>query len=169
MLAAIPALRAVAVGVCGRAEQADDLAQTAITKAFTNIDSFVPGTNMAVWLCSILHNQFRSKYRRCPRELVDVEGMPAGGMVSAHAQTWRALGALPLDQREALMLVRVSGFSYKQAAEICGCPIGTTKSRVSRAQTRLATILSIESVKDCDPNGPTWPASFANDSVQACT
>src|SRR6266508_1003379 len=90
MLAAIPVLRAVAVAVCGRVEQADDLAQEAITKAFTNIDLFAPGTNMAVWLCRILHNQFRSEYRRCPREIEDVEGIPVGGMVSAHAQACRA-------------------------------------------------------------------------------
>ncbi len=83
-------------------------------------------------------------------------------------ETRRALEALPLDQRAARILVDASGFSYKQAAEICGCPIATAKSRLSRARARLAAILSVENLKDCDPNRPTWPISAANDLVHAC-
>jgi len=72
-----------------------------------------------------------------------------------------------LDQREALILVGVSGFSCMQAAEICGCPIGTAKSRVSRARARLAAIISLENVKDFDRNEPALPTSAANDLAHA--
>jgi RNA polymerase sigma-70 factor (ECF subfamily) len=59
-----------------------------------------------------------------------------------------ALAKLPDDQREALILVGASGFSYEEAAEICGCAVGTIKSRVNRARTRLANLLSIDNPAD---------------------
>ena len=52
-----------------------------------------------------------------------------------------ALQQLPDDQREALLLVGAEGFSYEEAAEMCGCAVGTIKSRVSRARRRLAEML----------------------------
>ena len=63
-----------------------------------------------------------------------------------------ALGKLPPDQREALILVGASGFSYEEAADICGCAVGTIKSRVNRARARLADMLSIESMEDFGPD-----------------
>jgi RNA polymerase sigma-70 factor (ECF subfamily) len=63
-----------------------------------------------------------------------------------------ALDLLPTDQRESLILVGASGFSYAEAAQICGCAVGTIKSRVNRARTRLAAILSIESADDFSPD-----------------
>jgi len=59
-----------------------------------------------------------------------------------------ALAQLPIDQREALLLVGPQGFSYEEAAEICGARIGAIKSRVNRARTRLAELLGIESPED---------------------
>ncbi len=66
-----------------------------------------------------------------------------------------ALAKLPPDQREALILVGASGFSYEEAAEICGCAVGTIKSRVNRARSRLADLLSIESADDFGPDRTT--------------
>jgi RNA polymerase sigma-70 factor (ECF subfamily) len=66
-----------------------------------------------------------------------------------------ALAKLPSDQREALILVGASGFSYDDAAAICGCAVGTIKSRVNRARTRLADLLSIDSVDDFGPDRAT--------------
>jgi RNA polymerase sigma-70 factor (ECF subfamily) len=63
-----------------------------------------------------------------------------------------ALGQLPIDQCEALVLVGASGFSYEQAAEICGCAVGTIKSRVNRARARLAEIMAIENADDFGPD-----------------
>ena len=66
-----------------------------------------------------------------------------------------ALNKLPEDQREALILIGASGFSYEEAAEICGCAVGTIKSRVNRARTRLANLLHIESANDFGPDRAT--------------
>src|SRR5262249_50115341 len=66
-----------------------------------------------------------------------------------------ALAKLPQDQREALLLVGASGFSYEEAAAICECAVGTIKSRVNRARTRLAELLSIDSADDFGPDQPT--------------
>ena len=55
-----------------------------------------------------------------------------------------ALQKLPVEQREAIILVAASGLSYEEAAEICGCAAGTMKSRVNRARNRLAEMLSLE-------------------------
>jgi RNA polymerase sigma-70 factor (ECF subfamily) len=62
---------------------------------------------------------------------------------------------LPADQSEALLLVGASGFSYEEAAEICECAVGTIKSRVNRARTRLAELLAIDSADDFGPDRPT--------------
>jgi len=67
----------------------------------------------------------------------------------------KALKLLPPDQRESLILVGASGFSYEEAAQICGCAVGTIKSRVNRARTRLAEILSIDGASDFGPDRET--------------
>ena len=61
---------------------------------------------------------------------------------------WRALGELPPDQREALLLVGAEGMSYDEAARICGVAVGTIKSRVNRARRRLAELLEIEDARE---------------------
>ena len=93
----------------------------------------------------------------------DAEGRYADTLKSNPEQTGRvefqefrtALDKLPADQREALILVGASGFSYEDAAAICGCAVGTIKSRVNRARTRLADLLSIDSVDDFGPDRAT--------------
>jgi RNA polymerase sigma-70 factor, ECF subfamily len=66
-----------------------------------------------------------------------------------------ALAQLPDDQREAVILVGASGFSYEEAAAICGCAVGTIKSRVNRARNRLAELMSIEGLEDFGPDQET--------------
>jgi RNA polymerase sigma-70 factor (ECF subfamily) len=160
MLAAVPSLRAFAISLCGNVDRADDLVQETLLRAWANIGSFEPGTNMSAWLFTILRNLFRSEYRKRRREVPDSEGTYAESMKTQPEQSSRvefeefrvALGKLPTDQREALILVGGSGFSYEEAAEICGCAVGTIKSRVNRARTRLAELLSIESIDDFGPD-----------------
>jgi RNA polymerase sigma-70 factor (ECF subfamily) len=154
MLATVPSLRAYAISLCRDVDRADDLVQAALLRAWTHIDSFEAGTNMAAWLFTILRNGFNSEYRKRRREVADVDGFYAATLTSPPEQEDRlelaefqeALGRLPFEQREALLLVGGSGFSYGQAAQICGCAVGTIKSRVNRARARLAEIMSIESV-----------------------
>jgi len=64
----------------------------------------------------------------------------------------KALDQLPDDQREALILIGASGFSYEEAAEICKCAVGTIKSRVSRARTRISDVLGIEGDGEYGPD-----------------
>jgi RNA polymerase sigma-70 factor, ECF subfamily len=163
MLAAVPSLRAFAISLCGNVDRADDLVQETVLRALANIDSFQPGTNMSAWLFTILRNLFRSEYRKRRREVEDATGMYAESMKSQPEQASRlefdelraALAQLPDDQREAVILVGASGFSYEEAAKICGCAVGTIKSRVNRARGRLAEILSIENANDFGPDQET--------------
>jgi RNA polymerase sigma-70 factor, ECF subfamily len=163
MLAAVPSLRAFAISLCGNVDRADDLVQEALMRALANLGSFEPGTNMSAWLFTILRNLFRSEYRKRRREVEDADGSYAERLTSVPEQTSRlelvefrtALNTLPQDQREALLLVGASGFSYQEAADICGCAVGTIKSRVNRARVRLAEILSIENAGDFGPDRET--------------
>ena len=160
ILAAVPGLRAFAISLCGNVDRADDLVQEALLRALANIHSFQPGTNMSAWLFTILRNHFRSEYRKRRREVEDADGHYAEGLTSHPEQQGHleltefrsALNRLPDEQREALILVGASGFSYEEAAEICGCAIGTVKSRVNRARTRLAELMSIQGAEDFGPD-----------------
>jgi RNA polymerase sigma-70 factor (ECF subfamily) len=163
VLAAVPSLRAFAISLSGNVDRADDLVQETLLRALVNIDSFEPGTNLSAWLFTILRNLFRSEYRKRRREVEDGDGTYAESLKSQPEQEARvefrefraALSKLPPDQREALILVGASGFSYEEAASICGCAVGTIKSRVNRARTRLAELMSIESLDDFGPDRAT--------------
>jgi len=163
MLAAVPSLRAFAISLSGNIDRADDLVQETLLRAIANIDSFQPGTNMSAWMFTILRNLFRSEYRKRRRKVEDTDGSYAESLKSHPEQNSRlefqefraALAKLPPDQREALILVGASGFSYEEAAAICECAVGTIKSRVNRARTRLADLLSIESAEDFGPDQST--------------
>ena len=163
VLAAVPGLRAFAISLCGNVDRADDLVQETLMRALANIDSFQPGTNMSAWLFTILRNHFRSEYRKRRREVEDGEGRYAETLKTQPEQYGHvefrefreALAKLPSDQREALVLVGASGFSYEEAAKICECAVGTIKSRVNRARTRLAELMSIDGVDDFGPDEQT--------------
>ena len=163
MLAAVPGLRAFAMSLCGKIDRADDLVQETLLRALSNIDSFEPGTNMSAWLFTILRNLFRSEYRKRRREVEDADGRFSASLKSQPDQPSHiefdefraALAQLPPDQREALVLVGASGFSYEEAAQICGSAVGTIKSRVNRARARLAELMSIEGADDFGPDRET--------------
>lgn len=152
MLSILPNLRAFAVSLCGNPDRADDLVQNSILKAWVAKESFEPGTNMKAWLFTILRNEFYSQMRKAGREVADSDGYYTNNLATAPAQYGsldlqdfrQALDKLPEDQREALLLVGASGFSYEEAAEVCKCQIGTVKSRVSRARSRLQELLEVD-------------------------
>ena len=163
MMSAVPSLRAFAISLSGNIDRADDLVQETLLRAIANIDSFQPGTNMSAWMFTILRNLFRSEYRKRRREVEDTDGSYADTLKSHPEQHGRvefeefrgALAKLPPDQREALILVGASGFSYEEAAAICECAVGTIKSRVNRARTRLSELLSIDGADDFGPDQST--------------
>ena len=149
LLALVPFLRAFARTLCHGREFADDLAQDALAKAWAAQGQFEQGTNLKAWLFTILRNEFYSRGRRSWRQVHwdtdKAERIPT----IADAQAWssqlndtaRSLRDLPDQQREALILIGAGGFSYEEAAEICGVPIGTMKSRVARGRTALMAAL----------------------------
>lgn len=160
MLAALPGLRAFAVSLSGQSDKADDLVQDTIMKAWGKRDSFQMGTNIKAWLFTILRNEFYSQMRKRGREVQDSDGFYTERLAvhpsqygSLDLQDFRkALNELPDDQREAIILIGASGFSYEEAAEICDCAVGTIKSRVSRARVRLQELLEINGTSDYGPD-----------------
>ena len=150
MLAALPNLRAFAISLIRSRDRADDLVQDTIMKAWAKQDSYQPGTNMRAWLVTILRNEFYSQIRKSGREVQDTDGVytsrlsvPPEQHGSVDLQDFRAaLAKLPDDQREAILLIGASGFAYEEAAEIIGCPIGTVRSRLSRARARLMELMN---------------------------
>jgi RNA polymerase sigma-70 factor (ECF subfamily) len=160
LLASVRSLRAFAVSLCGQPDRADDLVQETLVKAWSNIDSFQEGTNLQAWLFTILRNHYYSEIRKRRREVEDTDGQYAARLATHPPQQGHldladfkaALRELPDDQREALVLVGASGFSYEEAAGICNVAVGTIKSRVSRARSHLAKRLKIESDADIGPD-----------------
>ncbi|HCL65589.1 MAG TPA: RNA polymerase subunit sigma [Rhizobium sp.] len=160
MLAALPNLRAFAVSLSGRHHVADDLVQDTIMKAWAKQDHFEPGTNMKAWLFTILRNEFYSQMRKRGREVSDTDGFFTS-QLATHPQQYgaldlqdfkKALDQLPSDQREAIILVGASGFAYEEAAEICGCAVGTIKSRINRARNKLQELLGVSGEADYGPD-----------------
>ncbi|MAF28960.1 MAG: RNA polymerase subunit sigma-70 [Paracoccus sp.] len=145
----IPHLRAFARGLCGRPDLADDLVQEALMKAWAAQERFQPGTSMRAWTFVILRNAYltdmrRNRFRADYDETVAerILTAPAGQEGPLHlSDMHRALLTLPPERREALLLVGAGGFSYEEAAEICGCAVGTIKSRVGRARAALNSML----------------------------
>jgi RNA polymerase sigma-70 factor (ECF subfamily) len=155
LVALIPHLRAFARTLAGDPTAADDLAQDAMMKAWDARASYQMGTNMKAWTFMILRNQFYSEKRRswrqtqldqeaAERTLVAVDDPEAPVALD---ELRLGLGMLPAEQREALILVGAGGFAYEEAADICGCAVGTVKSRVSRARRALQGILEAGAYK----------------------
>jgi RNA polymerase sigma-70 factor (ECF subfamily) len=152
VMAAMPALKSFAMSLTGHPDKADDLVQEAVCRALNFAHRFEPGTKTTAWLVTILRNLFRSNYRRRRREVEDPDGIHASRLAVAPEQQAQidmgdfvvAFRALSKDQREALTLIGVQGFSYEEAAEMADVAIGTLKSRVNRGRVRLTEILKLE-------------------------
>jgi len=149
LLENLPHLRAFARMIARDRTLAEDLVQDTVMLALAKQDQFHPGTNLKAWLIIILRNRFFNEMRRSSRKseihvehLGDIAAIDGGQDVSIELRDFnRAFRTLPPAQREALTLVGASGFSYDEAAAIAGCPIGTMKSRVSRARLDLQLAL----------------------------
>ncbi|WP_294620876.1 RNA polymerase sigma factor [uncultured Roseovarius sp.] len=148
----LPAMRAFAMSLTHNSATADDLVQDAVVKAWSNFDKFTPGTNLRAWLFTILRNTYYSLYRKRRREVADPDGTMAGQLSEkpehdghlAMTDFRDAFAQLTDEQREVLVLVGAEGFSYEDAAEMCGCAVGTIKSRTNRARKRLAELMQID-------------------------
>jgi RNA polymerase sigma-70 factor (ECF subfamily) len=150
LLGIIPDLRAFARFLTGNPTEADDLVQDAVVRALNAYDHFDLDTNIKAWTFTILRNIRINSYRKRRFEELDELTM---SKMSARAnqedslelkEVIRALESLPAAQREVITLVRASGLSYEEAAEIMGCKLGTIKSRVNRADAALRALLGAD-------------------------
>ena len=147
----LPAMRAFAISLTRNGATADDMVQDTLVKAWTNIEKFQQGTNMRAWLFTILRNTYYSSRRKSNREVADVDGVFTDNLAEKPAHDGhmqmndfrKALDQLSDEQREALLLIGASGFSYEEAAEMCGVAVGTIKSRTNRARAQLAELMGL--------------------------
>lgn len=139
-----PALTAFARRFVRNEDDVDDLVQETMLRGLRSLHCFTPGTALKSWLFTILRNTFCTRYKVSKRECV---GLPVGidqTLSTPASQEWRiehqevmrAIRSLEKDQKKALLLV-AGGTTYSDAAAICGCRVGTIKSRVNRARESL--------------------------------
>jgi RNA polymerase sigma-70 factor (ECF subfamily) len=142
-------LRLFARSLAGNRSQADDLVQSAIMRALDAAQQFTPGTNIKAWMFTILRNFFYNQWRSPASRQIQLDDsldymqtVAAGQHASLEVCDFRrAFAQLPAPQREALLLVAVSGLDYDAAAAVCGCASGTVKSRVSRGRASLRALM----------------------------
>jgi RNA polymerase sigma-70 factor, ECF subfamily len=155
IVALIPRLRRFALGLTGAQADADDLVQTALEKALARLHQFTPGTRLDSWLFRIIQTSWIDDRRKAVRreDTMDADMMERipGRSDPGHAEALgirddvnRALSQLSDDQRALTILVLVEGYSYQEAADIEGVPVGTVMSRLSRARKTMATFLAGE-------------------------
>ena len=171
------ALYGAALRLTRSPKDAEDLVQDTYLKAFRFFDSFEKGTNIKAWLFKIQTNTFINKYRRKVKErevaeapaedivldrfvsaeqvraLQDPEGDFFGQLLSD--EVVEALEQVPVDFRMVVILADIQGFSYKEIAEIVGCPVGTVMSRLFRGRRILQKQLFDYAVREGILDGAT--------------
>lgn len=153
ILELLPRLRRFAIGLAGHPADGDDLCQMTIERALTRKDQFQDGTRLDSWMYRIMRNiwidESRARARRSETFADEEAGLAIGADGSQEASVAlgdidRALARLPDEQREAVLLVMVEGYSYKEAARIVDCPVGTLNSRLVRGRDALIAMLEAE-------------------------
>lgn len=147
LLTCLSELRCYALKFTGEYAAAEDLVQDCPERALRNAEKFEPGTNLEAWLTRIVKNLFFTRCRRCIRchevELDEHDGIvppPQITRIALH-EVEGAIRALPPRQRDLLQLVAIDGVSYQDATDRLGVPVGTIRSRLSRAREQVRHIL----------------------------
>lgn len=159
----LDALYTMALRLARNPDDANDLLQETVLRAYRFFHQFESGTNCRAWMLTILFNNFRNGYRKSSREQpassadefdrkVEGESLridPAGSNPEAllsrqgmEGEVEAALAGLPAEFREALLLVDVEELSYQEISGVLNIPIGTVKSRVSRGRAILRDALT---------------------------
>jgi RNA polymerase sigma-70 factor (ECF subfamily) len=149
LLEHLPRLTAYSIMLTRDRSAAADLLQETALRALRARDQFTPGTNFGAWMYRILRNEHFSSLRRAKRKFSSIDDMPEdllarpGGQEShvMSREVTRAMDQLQPDQREVLVLICAGGMSYEEAAEAIGCSVGTVKSRLWRARSRIAALV----------------------------
>ena len=147
--ALIPRLRQYARALTGERGFADDLVQDTLERAWGRFHLWRRGSNLRAWLFTIMHNlhvnQIKARYRERGMALDDealelpVPATQEDRLEIRDLET--ALGHLPSEQREVLLLVGLEQMSYEEVAKVLGIPLGTVMSRLSRARERLRALM----------------------------
>jgi RNA polymerase sigma factor (sigma-70 family) len=146
VLALLPRLRRFAAGLARDPADGDDLCQATVMRALDRRSQWQAGTRLDSWMMTMMRNiwidEQRARTRRGETFVTEEAGLGigAGGGQEEAVELGvidRALRTLPDEQREAVLLVMVEGYSYKEAAEIVGCPVGTLNSRLVRGRDAL--------------------------------
>lgn len=145
----IPHLRRYARALVGDREQADDLVQDCLERAWSRMHLWRAGTNIRAWLFTILHNLHVNAARRRagqPRPLdaaaADLPVRPTQEDGLNVRDLWQAFAGLPEPQRAAILLISVEEMSYEEAAAVLDIPIGTLMSRIHRGRERLRELMA---------------------------
>ncbi len=153
LVAEMGSLRAFAVSLCGDKERADDLVQETLFKAWNHLE-LVQGRHQPQGVA--LHHPAQHLFLRAAQAAGARSRTPTAAMPRASPPTRRSTAtwtcrtfaprwsSCPTTSARRSILVGAAGFSYEEAAEICGCAVGTIKSRVNRARNRLAGMLGLE-------------------------
>jgi RNA polymerase sigma-70 factor (ECF subfamily) len=138
----------------GDPAEADDLTQETYLRAFRSLPQFAGRSSARTWLLSIARRTCADRIReRRRRPVVDRPADPASPVepaapdVSDGVVLRAVLGGLPPDRRDAFVLTQLAGLSYPEAAEVCGCPVGTIRSRVARARADLVAALDPDATR----------------------
>ena len=151
--AEIPRLRRYARALTRDATRADDLVQSCLMRAVAKQHLWQPGTDLRAWLFTILHNQHVNDIRRAAREEnnVPIDEIAPVASVQANAidvlelrDLESALGKLPAEQRQVILLVGLEGMAYEDVASVLGVPVGTVRSRLSRGRDNLRRLMGME-------------------------
>jgi len=149
----IPRMRRYAVALTRNRDMADDLVQATLVRAIAKQHLFKPDTNLRAWLFTLMHNQYVNEVRRAtkwgkPVQIDDVSGgLAAVADTSASRQLTEldeAIGKLPVEQRQVVLMVGLEGMAYEEVASILMVPIGTVRSRLSRGRSTLRRLMGME-------------------------
>jgi RNA polymerase sigma-70 factor (ECF subfamily) len=149
----IPRLRRYARALTRDAARADDLVQSCLVRAIAKEHLWQPGTDLRAWLFTILHNQNVNEVRRSVREGVSVTVddvapvltmAPRAGPSLQLRDLERAIGLLPEEQRQVILLVGLEGMRYEEVAAVLDIPIGTVRSRLSRGREMLRRLMDMK-------------------------
>ncbi len=143
----LPALRRFAFSLTRNEDRADDLVQDTVERALIKSDYFEQGTNLRSWIFTVCRRIFLNQIRKQKTQGVSVEiedapqmklaAAPSQDMTITCKEMLTALEKLPMRDKVILSLVAVEGMKYDEAATVLDVPVGTVRSRLSRARTRL--------------------------------
>lgn len=152
IIALLPRLRRFALALTRSPSSADDLVQATVERAIANLDKWQPGTRLDSWMFRIAHNLYRNAVRDevtrgaklgtlLPSAERVLDGEKAATVRLELSAVRAAIGDLPGEQREALLLVVVEGLSYREVAEVTGATVAAVTSRIARAREALRAVI----------------------------